>query len=289
MSVLELARVGAARPTTLSTEEFGRLREIIYAHAGIYFPDNKKYLLESRLARRLAALHVRSFGDYLIALQRSLGAELPHLIEAVTINETFFFRNTAQLDVLVNSLLPAMIAERQKVGIPRITLWSAASSSGEEAYTLAMVLREKIQPRYPQVRFRILATDIDSQVLDAAKVGLYRDYAIRQVPPEWLAKYFRREDDRYRLSPELQRMVEFRKLNLYDAVGMRAVRQVDVIFCANVLIYFDQASKKKVISAMYDSLNRGGALFLGFSESLHGLSQAYRPVHFDRTIAYMKD
>ncbi len=290
MSYIPSSNIIQTSNTTLSEDLFKQLRTFIYERTGIFFADNKKYLLESRVNRRLSALGMKTFGEYYHALLNGSGpAEMGHLINTITINETFFFRNEPQFAALEGTILPQMIALRRQSGINRVRIWSAASSTGEEPYTIALIIREKFQPRFPGVKFEIVATDINTQVLDVARRGIYKEYSIRNVPGDYMQKYFRRDGDKYILHEEAKKMVEFRQLNLFDKASMRLMRDFDVVIAANVLIYFDFNSKQSVVSSVYNSLNKGGYFFVGYSETLYGVSQALKPVHFEKAIAYRKE
>ncbi len=292
MSLLNQLNVGFSRSQAggLSDTLFYQIRDFIYQKSGIYFPDNKKYLLESRLKQRLNALKIGSYEEYFRKINNGLAREeLNQLFDAITINETYFFRNEAQLNALRNLVIPELIPQALKSPQKSIRLWSAACSSGEEAYTLALIMKEEFLPRYPGLRAEVLGTDINTQVLKVAQEGIYREYAVRKVPPHYLRKYFRQVGMRYEINPEIKQMVRFARVNLFDQLAMQRIRNVDVIFCANVLIYFDEKSKRKVVSYLYDSLKPNGYLFLGYSESLHGISHAFKPVHFEKTIVYKKE
>jgi chemotaxis protein methyltransferase CheR len=266
------------------------MRTYIYERTGIFFADNKKYLLESRVNRRLSALGIGSFEEYYRALMNGFGStELALLINSITINETFFFRNEPQFATIENHILPQLIMRRRQEGINRIRLWSAAASSGEEPYTLALIIKEKFQARFPAFKFEIVGTDINTQVLDVAKRGIYKEYSVRNIPAEYMQKYFKHEGDKYSLSEEVKKLVEYRQLNLFDKASMRLMRDFDVVIAANVLIYFDYNSKESVVSSVYNSLNKGGYFFVGYSETLYGVSQALKPVHFEKAIAYRKE
>ncbi|MCL5268231.1 MAG: protein-glutamate O-methyltransferase CheR [Bacteroidetes bacterium] len=276
--------------TKLSEETFQLLRKYIYERTGIFFADNKKYLLESRVGRRLSALRLDSFPEYYNALMNGIGtSELPHLINSVTINETFFFRNDPQFIALETLILPELIKKRIEQGIYNIKIWSAASSTGEEPYTIALLIREKIQARYPSIKFEIVGTDINTQVLDVARRAAYKEYSIRNIPKVYMDKYFEIHGDQFLLKDEIKRMVRLNQMNLFDRGMMRTMRNFDVVFAANVLIYFDFNSKQVVVSSIYDSLNKGGYFFVGYSETLYGLTQAFKPVHFEKAIAYRKE
>lgn len=275
----------------LSDKTFLDFREFIYQLCGIYFQDNKKYLLESRLQKRINFLGLDSFEKYLDFLKFGLSraAEQKYLYEVITINETFFFRNQPQLDVLVSNVIPEIMESQGKYSKNKIRIWSAASSSGEEAYSTAMVLTELVKPKFPNLSFEIVGTDINFAVVETAQKAIYKEYAIRNTPAYYLKKYFRQDGVSYELDPDIKRMVSFKLLNLYDDLAMRAMLGFDVIYCANVLIYFDAKSKTRVVSNLYNSLNKNGYLFIGYSETLHGISKAFKLVSYPKTIGYKKE
>ncbi len=276
---------------TLSATNFESWRTYIYELCGIYFQDNKKYLLESRLLKRINHLKLSSFEEYLKYLKFNPKAKVEkrYLYEAITINETFFFRNQPQLDALTSKIFKETIEAKRKLGQKKIRIWSAASSSGEEAYSVAMVIMDMVKPKYPDMQFEIIGTDINEDVVLRAQKGVYKEYAIRNTPAFFLKKYFKQEGTNYTIDPRLKSMVKFSPLNLYDDIKMRSMTNFDIIFCANVLIYFDTKSKIKVVSHLYNSLNRGGYLFIGYAETLHGISKAFKLESFPKTISYKKE
>jgi len=274
-----------------SDATFGALRSLIYSLTGIYFQDNKKYLLESRIGKRLQVIGVESFEEYVRLLGSPSGRveELRHLYNTITINETFFFRNEPQFQAFEQTIVPALIAGRATNGKSKIRVWSAASSSGEEAHTIGMIFHEKLRVKYPGLEIEIVGTDINQNVLDTASRGIYRDYSVRNMPRAYLEKYFTQKDDRYHLRDEIRRYSRFEFMNLYDRNRMRQMGAFDVIFCCNVLIYFDTKSKIQVVSDLYNALSRGGHLFIGYAETLHGISSAFRLINFPKTVAYKKE
>jgi len=283
---------------SISDNSFNILRNIIYDYSGIYFQDNKKYLLESRLQKRIKYLNLNSFEDYIKLFQNNSvnGEEHKYLMEAVTINETFFFRNQSQLDVMVKYLIPEIIDIKRKSGSKTFRIWSAASSSGEEPYSIGMVLKEFVISKYPDFQFTIIASDINKAMIETAKKGAYREYSIRNAPPYYIKKYFYRNDrfpqnngEFYHIDESIKQMVDFKIANLYDEKDLIALRNFDLIFCLNVLIYFDTKSKMKVVSNLYNSLNKGGYLFIGPSENLHRISKAFKLQSFAQSIVYKKD
>ncbi len=275
----------------MSDATFRQLREFIYKQTGIYFQDNKKYLLEGRLGKRLQVLNLPDFERYDQLLRAGTGRadEMRFLYDAVTINETFFFRNEPQFEAFEKTLVPQIVASRKQNGRATLRVWSAASSSGEEAYTIAMIFLERIRPLYPWLDLEVVGTDISRSVLETARSGVYREYSIRNMPPYYLNKYFTADDGRFTLKDDVRRLVHFEHMNLYDRPRMRTMSRFDVVFCCNVLIYFDQQSKIQVVSDLYDSLNPGGYLFIGYAESLHGISSAFKLVNFPKTVAYKKE
>jgi chemotaxis protein methyltransferase CheR len=279
-----------SKSVLMSQQVFEHWRGFIYDNCGIYYQDNKKYLLESRLQRRINYLNLESFEDYLTYVKSSPSRmnEMKYLFEAITINETFFFRNQPQLDALSTDIIPELLNNKKGNGQSKIRIWSAASSSGEEAYSVAIMIIEKLLPKYPYLDFEIVGTDISNNVIEIAKKGLYKEYSVRNTPALYLKKYFKYDGHFFEIDPQLSKKVSFKLLNLYDEQAMKAMNNFDIIFCANVLIYFDMNSKIKVVSRLYNSLNKGGYLFIGYSETLHNISKAFKLVSFPKTIGYKK-
>nr|WP_281416910.1 protein-glutamate O-methyltransferase CheR [Geoanaerobacter pelophilus] len=211
------------------------------------------------------------------------------LLDEITTNETCFFRNLPQLSALENKLLPEVVETKGKIGFRKLRIWSAASSSGEEAYTMAMILLEKRNSLLKDWIIEIIGTDINETVLAQAREGIYNAYSVRNTPDFYLKKYFKQESpEKYILSPEVKRLVTFNHLNLYEDTKMIFMKSFDFIFCANVLIYFDTASKSKVVQHFYNNLQPYGYFFVGQSESLHGVNDNFKTVHFPGGFAYKK-
>ncbi|RMH05901.1 MAG: protein-glutamate O-methyltransferase CheR [Nitrospirae bacterium] len=271
----------------MSQETFNRLRELIYTRSGLEFPESKKYLLESRLRSRLAAVHCRTFEEYyhFLRFDPQREQEFTELFNCITTNETFFFRDMAQLDCFRHMILPQIIKEREKTKSLRI--WSAGCSSGEEPYTLAMIIMEEF-PALTGWDVRILGTDISEHMLQAAERGVYGPYAVRHIPPRYLRKYFTGSEGQYTIDPMLRRLVKFSVLNLFDSMRMRTIREIDIIFCRNVLIYFDQEARKRIVTDFYHALRDPGVFVIGFSESLNGINRLFRPMPWNKTIVYYK-
>ncbi len=280
-----------SKDLVLSAQGFNNWRKYIYDSCGIYFQDNKKYLLESRLLKRIKFLGLENYEEYFdfVRFNTKGLTEKKYLYEAITINETFFFRNQPQLDAMVATIIPDLIKQKSNGGKTKIKIWSAASSSGEEAYSIAMVISDLIKPKYPNVEFEIVGTDINFAVVETAKRGVYREYSIRNSPAYYLKKYFKFNNGEYEIDDSIKKMATFKIMNLFDDAGMKTMLNYDIIFCANVLIYFDPASKIKVVSNLYNALNRNGYLFIGYAETLHGISNAFKIISYPKTIGYKKE
>ncbi len=274
----------------MTDEEFKEFRDEIYKLCGIYFTESKKYLLEGRILKRMAANNVKTFAEYMRIIRNPLKKEeLDRLYEAITINETYFYRAPQQFEAFESVIVPEILATKKNTPLPTFRIWSAACSTGEEPYTLALIVLESLKNKYPNVSFQIVGSDINQNVLEQAKQGIYKEYAIRNIPKNILNKYFKQEGGLYHLSNEVKKLVRFININLYDPNQVKLVSQCDVIFCANVLIYFDMPSKQQVVSYLYNALNKGGYLFIGYSESLHGISKSFKLVNLPKAMAYQKE
>jgi len=275
----------------ITEKDFDQLRDYIYNVCGIYFHSSKKYFLESRLARRMETTGCKTHADYYqyVRSPATGRAELSKLLDEITTNETCFFRNMPQLNALENKLLPEIVATKSKIGFKKLRIWSAGSSSGEEAYTMAMILLEKRATILKDWIIEIVGTDINETVIAQAKEGVYNSYSVRNTPDFYRKKYFKEESGgRFVLSPDVKKLATFQQLNLYDDNKMLFMKSFDFIFCANVLIYFDTASKSKVVQHFYNNLQPYGYFFVGQSESLHGVNDKFKTVHFPGGFAYNK-
>jgi chemotaxis protein methyltransferase CheR len=275
----------------LSDADFEILRDFIYNTSGMFFTIQKKYFVESRVNKRLEKLNLKVHSEYFRMLKSGAAGstELKQLLNDLTTNETYFFRNPPQLKALETQLLPEVVTPKEKIGFRKLRIWSAGSSSGEEAYTMAMLLLEKRETLLKNWVIDIVGTDINDEVLAKAKEGVFNAYSVRHVPDLYMKKYFKKEaTDRYILSPEVKKIVNFQHLNLYDDNKMIFMKTFDFIFCANVLIYFDTASKSKVVQHFYNNLQPYGYFFVGQSESLHGVSDKFKKIHFPGGFSYKK-
>jgi chemotaxis protein methyltransferase CheR len=266
----------------MSNEIFTRLSDFIYSESGIKMPATKKTMLEARLQKRLRVMGLSSFNEYCSYLfsPDGLANELVHMLDVVTTNKTEFFREPGHFDYLTANVIPELIRSAG-AGIRRpFMIWSAACSSGEEPYTLAMVM-DQFGRRNQGFTFQVLGTDISTKVLDTAKEAIYEDDRIEGIPEGLRRVYLLRSRDRkkglVRVAPELRAHVRFRRLNFMEEdFGMR--ERMDVIFCRNVLIYFDRPTQETVINRLCNHLQPGGYLFTGHSETINGMNVPLRPV-----------
>ena len=276
------------RHQKLTNEELIPIRDMIAAEAGINFDEKKFYFMEKRVLRRMKATSSKTGKDYFRLLK--LGSnkdEFNELVSALTTNETYFYRNIPQLESFAEEALPLIIEEKRKRSNFSLKIWSAACSSGEEPYTIAILLREYLKD-FSKWRIQIQASDIDLQILKKAETGMYDRRSVKDVPPVILKKYFDQVAGRYQVKPEIRKSVSFTNVNLMDRRVMRSQNGMDFVFCRNVLIYFDDKARRQVVSQIYDSLNRGGFIFLGHSESVGKISAAFKLVKFKKSLSYRK-
>lgn len=274
----------------ITDEEFLLLRDFIYQQCGIFIAENRKYLVENRLSNRIKDLNLKSYNEYynFLRYDKSRGEELTKLFEVVTTNETSFFRNPPQLDVFQRIVLTDAIDQARKNGQKKLRIWSAGCSTGEEPYTLAIILAETLKTDMANWDIKITANDLSHAVLAAARRGIYNEYALRTTPREMAEKYFKKEGNIYKIDDSLKRLISFGQINLSDKEQLKRVEKSQIIFCRNVIIYFDDEMKRKVINAFYDNLQPKGVLIIGHSESLHNISRAFQPEHHKGTILYRK-
>uniref|UniRef100_I2PZF0 protein-glutamate O-methyltransferase n=1 Tax=Desulfovibrio sp. U5L TaxID=596152 RepID=I2PZF0_9BACT len=291
MTSLFSKTISLRKELKISDPEFAQLRDFIYAQSGIYVADNRKYLVENRLAARLKELNLKSFSEYHAFLQydASRRQELNRLFEVITTNETSFYRNPPQLkvfqDMVVKDVLDKIRAQKQK----RLRIWSAGCSTGEEPYTIAIILHEVLRTEIGAWDIRITANDLSEAVLTQARGAVYSEYSLRTTPKEIVSRYFTPDGQVFKLKPEVKRLVTFGQINLSDRNQLKRVERSHIVFCRNVIIYFDDEMKKNVITAFYDNLLPGGQLLIGHSESLHNISRAFRPKHYPGAIIYGKE
>ena len=275
-----------AEDARLRPDEFRLLRDLVNGYAGIYFGDEALPILERRLKERLTALGISRFNEYYQFLKFSSGAtsELDEAIDLLTTNETYFFREDYQLRAFRKEVLPVLAADA--ASRRRLSIWSAGCSTGEEVYTIAILIAES--GLFNGWDVRVYGSDISRRCVAAARRGIYGASAFRAVGPEVKRAYFMDRADGSHVIDRIRQNCHFGHLNLMDTERIRVVGRVDAVFCRNVLIYFDQRSRKKVIDMFYERLIPGGFLFLGHSESLLNVSTAFELVHLSEDLVYRK-
>ncbi|MDD2727916.1 protein-glutamate O-methyltransferase CheR [Malikia sp.] len=274
---------------SISGEEFLKFREFFYRKTGIHFDESKRYFVDKRLVERCQATSSTSFRSYFSLLRFEVsGQELQTLTNSMTVNETYFFREEYQLQCLVNSILPEIVARKRAMGDnSTIRIWSIPSSSGEEPYSIAMYLLE-YWLGISQWDVEIISSDIDTNILNKARIGRYGSRSVQHLPKALLQKYFQAVGDEYQMEDDLRSTVEFTRVNLSDMADTRFYRNFDVVFCRNLLIYFDDISRRKAAEVFFDALKPEGFICLGHSESMSRISSLFRVRKFAEALVYQK-
>ena len=286
-----LAKPGSMKASESVDPLFRQIRDVVYKASGIFQMEEKLYLLVDGCGRRMKQLGIASARDYwnLLNAASSRETEMRELLNELTIGETCLFRSQPQLDALRKVILPELAGQKVKQITKRLRIWSAGCSTGEEPYTLAMNMMEESEGLLKGWTVEILATDLNDRSVETAKAGIYGDYALRSTSAYFKSKYFTPFDEKkFQVRPEVKKLITFSRLNLQDDSKMLFMKGMDLIFCCNVLIYFDGPSKSKVVNHYFSNLNFGGYFFLGTSESLMKLNDQFHLVHFPGAMAYWK-
>lgn len=272
----------------LTFDDLIPIRDLVAETSGLYFEENKFYFIEKRIAKRIRATNTQTARNYFRLLKLGQNTEEMHeLISLLTTNETYFYRYLPQLESFVEEALPIVIDLKKKKGDKTLNIWSAGCSTGEEPYTILILLKERLKD-YNDWTINMYATDIDHRVLEKAKRGKYEKRAVKDIPPTILEKYFKEEASRYFVHDEIKQGVNFDYLNLMDRKAIRKISDMDFVFCRNVLIYFDDKAKKQVVNSIYDSLAPGGFIFLGHAESVGKISATFKLIKLNKSLSYQK-
>jgi chemotaxis protein methyltransferase CheR len=272
----------------LSDAEFRMYCDLLRGYSGLHFDESSRFLLEKRVARRIRELDLGSFAAYHFQLRSgSADGELAHLVDLLTTNETYFFRERSQLAALVEEIVPALLRYSAGGSGPRpVSIWSAGCSSGEEPYSvIALAMEAGLQPGRD---LRVYASDISRPMLMKCRRGLYREASFRETSDPLRARYFSEKDGLFRICDEVKRHVDFIHLNLMDAAKLALLGTMDVILCRNVIIYFEAETKRRVIQTFYERVRPGGYLLLGHAESLINISSAFELSHLKRDLVYRR-
>lgn len=279
------------QPPGLPAADYELLCDFLRERTGLSFTEAKRYFVDRRIASRMAAVGANNVRDYLKRLRfQASGEELQLLVNLMTVNETYFFREKYQFDCLVNSALDEVVRDRPPGS--RVRIWSAGCSTGEEPYSIAIMLLEYWN-RVDDYDIELYASDIDSSVLARAQAGIYEERSLQGLPTHLRAKYFQRveSDDgppRWRIMEELRESIDFSRINIVDPQQVRDFRGIDVIFCRNLLIYFDDLGRREAASMFYEALAPNGFVCLGHSESMSRMSSLFIPRRFPDAILYQK-
>jgi chemotaxis protein methyltransferase CheR len=270
----------------ITSEEFVRFRDFFHQKIGVQFAENKRYFVDKRIAERARAKGCESFTDYFRMLRfDASGTETQQLINLLTVNETYFFRENYQLEALVKFVLPE-IAARKKPG-DTIRIWSLPCSTGEEPYSIAISVLDSWK-QSDDYALEILGSDVDTRVLASAQAGIYGERSLQNVGPALRQKYFRRLGGDYQIIPELRESIDLFQLNLSSKKEMSRYRNIDIIFCRNLLIYFDDVSRREAVESIFESLPPGGFVFLGHSESMSRMSSLFTPRRLGDCTVYQR-
>ncbi|AAF94556.1 CheR family methyltransferase [Vibrio cholerae] len=270
----------------ITDTDFCRFRDYFYQKTGIFFENSKRYFVDKRLLQRIELTEHQSFRGYFTYLRfQASGEELQAVINALTVNETYFFREISQLESLVEEVLDDIVRHRPG---ELIRIWSMPCSSGEEPYSIVLFLLEH-WPKLEQVDIEIIASDIDTGILQKAAQGIFSARSVKNLPNSSLNKYFSlRADGSYQLIDDIRQSVRFTQTNLNNRAEVQKLGAMDVIFCRNLLIYFDDISRRNAVESFYEQLNPGGVLFLGHSESMSRISSIFHVKRFRKSTGYYK-
>ncbi len=273
----------------LDFSDFIKFRNFIFDRTGLFFEEKKIYFVKKRIAKRMEELGIESPSEYLKYLKflDKDGKELEKFVNLLTTNETYFFREFEQLQAFAEHCLPETEEKKKKAGDNSLRILSAGCSTGEEPYTLSIIVMEMLD-NYKNWNIDIIGIDIDTNALEKAKQGVYGNRSVKDVPPEYYEKYFETDGINHKVKYIVKKHVSFFRINLSDTESLLKLGNFDFIFCRNVLIYFNDKSRKMVVNTFYELLNPGGYIFLGHSESISRISSAFSIKKKGGMIVYQK-
>ncbi|PLX82605.1 MAG: chemotaxis protein CheR [Desulfuromonas sp.] len=272
----------------MDQEEFRLLRDLVYQHCGLHFTEDSKYLLEKRLGKRVRHHRLKNFKEYyyLLRYNQDKDQEFTEVINVLTTNETYFFREDFQLKTFTDEILPEIRRRKETLGEKRLRIWSAGCSTGEEPYTIAMLLLD--DPSFHDWQIEIVGTDISQRVLQLARKGEYGDSSFRSTEPSYKRRFFTEVNGKFQIADRVKNLVSISHLNLFYSSRVALLGTMDVVFCRNVIIYFDLAAKRRVVEGFHNRLRPEGFLLLGHSESLMNISNAFVLRHYTHDMVYQR-
>jgi len=275
--------------TGMTAEEFRIFRDYIYRRSGLYFEESKKFFLEKKLAERLVALGIDSFSRYFMHLhQENEPVEVKEIFRHITTTETGFYRNRRQMDGLRRRLLQDVVARVQKRGDRLLRVWSAGCSTGEECYTVAMLIRQHLDAANLDLQAEVIGSDINEQALKEARLGLYGEERCAPLPDELRHGFMDQVPGGFQVKGDIRQSVRFSYFNLADTFRYLSMGKMDMVLCRNVMIYFGEAARKEVLDSMARVIRPGGLLFLGYSEHIPKPGPFEPVVRDGRTVCYRK-
>ena len=277
------------RQGEISPDQFLKFRDFFYRKTGIFFEENKRYFVDKRLIERIKATESNSFREYFTSVRfETDGRELQNLINLMTVNESYFYREIYQLECLVRSILPELIRTGDYGKARPVRIWSIPCSTGEEPYSIALYLLENWDG-LADYDVEIMASDIDTKVLASARKGEYELRAVSHLPMRVLKKHFiDMGSNRYIIKKELREIITFCRINIINYQEMGRYRDIDIVFCRNLLLYFDETSRRIAAEGLFDVLRPGGFVCLGHSESMSRITPLFLPRKFAEAIVYQK-
>ncbi|MFO8058902.1 MAG: CheR family methyltransferase [bacterium] len=273
----------------MNEKQFTRTRDLVAGESGLFYDHELKYLVERRVQKRMESLQLNDYDQYLEMIESngSKGkSELRELMNDLSTNETYFFREDFQLQAFKQEILPPLLEKKKKSGRGPLRIWSAGCSSGEEPYTIAMIVKELADQSSPPVE--IIGSDFNREMIEKARLGLYNPSSFRTIEDSFVKKYFTQEAGRYRIKDEIKKMVAFDTTNILHAGSSPHLKNLEVVFCRNVIIYFSAEAKRRAVEQFYSILKPGGYLLLGHSESLMSVSTSFELVHLKNDLVYRK-
>ncbi|MDX8410191.1 MAG: protein-glutamate O-methyltransferase CheR [Mariprofundales bacterium] len=271
---------------------YSRFCELVYQKTGLFFNEDKRYFVETRIKRRMKATGAESFRSYFVDLRFARdNDEMQQLVNELTVNETHFNREPLHFDAMIDEFLPDYMAAKAAKGKKELKIWCIPCSTGEEPYTIAMHMLERLHG-IDGWDVHIHASDIDTRVVEHAQEGVYNTRSVKHLPPQWVKTYFHHYDHdgqkQFQISDGLRESVDFSLVNMTDPLDVRKMRGMDVIFCRNVLFYFDEATRSKVANHLHGCLNRGGLFYISTTESMSRVSNLFKPRRFEKCLGYVR-
>lgn len=271
----------------MSEQNFSELQSIIYNTSGFYISGGNKYRINKYINENLVNMNLEGIQDYLSYINKPEGKkEIYNIVGSISIQNDKFFANMNRIRALVSDIIPNIIENTRSAGNNKVNIWFTNTSRGEEVYSIAIVLAEQIIPQYPDMQFKIYASDINRSLIEFANEAEYNQISIENVRDELLDKYFIKKKRKYAVTDNIKYLVKFRKIVLFDRNQISSLPKMDLVFCSSILVYFDLASRQKLVSNIKKAMNDNSYLILGKNESLGNIDHGMELIHFNKLMAY---